>query len=103
MEFIIRNKWLSFRGSSYVRDINEKELYKVQGRFWSFTRKKFLQDLEGNTIYVIRNKFWTLFHHRAFVLEPDQKQIAATVTKKIFTLHDKYLVQSKFLICAIII
>lgn len=96
MEYIIRNKWITLRGSSYVRDINENDLYKVQGKFWTFTRKKFLRTLDDKDIYVIRNKFWTFFHHRAFVLEPDQKTIAATVTKKIFTLHDKYLITSKY-------
>ena len=96
MEYIIRNKWITLRGSSYVRDINENDLYKVQGKFWTFTRKKFLRTLDDKDIYVIRNKFWKLFHYRAFVLEPDQKTIAATVTKKIFSFHDRYLITSKY-------
>ena len=39
MDFIIRNKWLTLRGGSYVKDINEKDVRKVVGKFFTFTRK----------------------------------------------------------------
>ena len=49
MELAIRNKWITLRGSSIVKDLNEKDVMKIRGKFWSFTAKKFVQDLEGNT------------------------------------------------------
>ena len=61
MEVSIRNKWISFGGSSTVKDMNEKDVLFVKGRVVSFTRKKFVQDLSGNTLFVVRNKFWRLF------------------------------------------
>lgn len=96
MELYIRNKWISLRGSSYVRDANENDVYHIQGKFWTFTRKKFIRDLEGKDLYIVRNKFWWLFHRRAFVIDPESKEIVATLTKKIFTLHDHYNIASKY-------
>ena len=57
MRVAIRNKWISLRGSSVVRDENEKDVMIVKGKFFTFTRKKFVQDLEGKTKYIVRNKF----------------------------------------------
>ena len=67
MELAIRNKWVTLRGSSIVRDLNEKDVMRVKGKFWTFTAKKFIQDLEGNTKFVVRNKFWRLFRYSAFI------------------------------------
>ena len=93
MRVIMRNKWVTLRGSSYVRDENEVDLLKVQGRFFTFTRKKYLQDLDGNTLYIIRNKFWILFARKAFIMDPD-KNIIARIRRKVFSLHDHYDVVS---------
>ena len=93
MKLAIRNKWISLGGSSVVRDLEEHDVLKVKGKFFTFTSKKFVQDLEGNTLYIVRNKFWRLFHYRALVLTPDKK-VVAKLTKKIFSLHDRYLFDS---------
>ena len=93
MQLLIRNKWISFRGSSVVKDINENDYLKVQGKFWTFTRKKFVQDLNGNTLYIVRNKFWTLFARKAFVLDKDNNVIAK-IRRKIFSIHDRYFIES---------
>ena len=93
MQLLIRNKWISFRGSSVVKDINENDYLKVQGKFWTFTRKKFVQDLNGNTLYIVRNKFWTLFARKAFVLDKDNNVIAK-IRRKIFSFHDRYFIES---------
>ena len=69
MDLLIRNKWISLRGGSVVKDLNEQDVYKVQGKFFTFTRKKFIQTLDGQTKYVVRNKFWRLFTYRAFVYD----------------------------------
>ena len=61
MQLAIRNKWISLRGSSVVKDLEEKDILRVKGKFWTFTRKKFVQTLEGETKFVVRNRFWHFF------------------------------------------
>ena len=95
MQLAIRNKWVSFRGSSVVKDVNEKDVLRVRGKFWTFTKKKYVETLDGEVKYIVRNKFWTLFQYRAFVLGPDNK-ILSTIRKKVFSLHDRYLVESPY-------
>ena len=93
MQVSIRNKWISLRGGSTVKDMNENDVFRVQGKFWTFTRKKFLQDLQGNTIYTIRNKFWTLFARKALIYDKDGKEVAR-IRRKIFSFHDRYFITS---------
>ncbi len=93
MKLIIRNKWITLRGSSYVRDENDtQDVMKVQGRFWSITNKKYIEDLEGNVHYMVRNKFWYIFKRRAFIYDPDKNKVA-TVRKKVFSFHDRYFIE----------
>lgn len=52
----IRNKWVSLRGGSYVKDMDERDVFYVKGKFWTVTRKKswsvhdryFVQSFLGN-------------------------------------------------------
>ena len=93
MQFIIRNKWISLRGSSYVKDINENDVRRVQGKFFTLTHKKKLYDMDGNLKYIIRNKFWRLFAYRAYVIHPEEGKVAR-IRRKIFSFHDRYFVKS---------
>lgn len=93
MELYIRNKWISLGGSSTVKDVNEKDVFIVKGRFFSFTAKKFLYDLNGNLKFVIRNKFWRLFQRKALIYDANGNQVAL-VRRKIFSLHDHYFITS---------
>ena len=93
MQVSIRNKWFSLRGSSTVKDMNEKDVFIVKGKFWSWTNKKFLLDLDGNLLYTIRNKFWTWFARKALVYDKDGNQVAL-IRRKIFSFHDRYFVYS---------
>lgn len=95
MELAIRNKWISLRGGSVVKDLNENDVLKVQGKFWTFTRKKFIQDLDGNLLYTVRNKFWVLFVRKAFVYNKDG-EIVAKIRKKFWSLHDHYKVECSY-------
>ena len=94
MQVSIRNKWISLRGGSTVKDMNEQDVLKVQGKFWTFTRKKFVQDLEGNLIYTVRNKFWTFFVKKAIVYDKDGNQVAF-LRRKFWSVHDRYFIKSK--------
>jgi len=93
MQLFIRNKWVSFGGSSVVKDVNENDYLKVKGKVFTFTSKKFVTDLNDNLLYIVRNKFWKLFIHRAFVLDKDGN-IIATVRRKFWSLHDRYFIDS---------
>ena len=93
MDLLIRNKWISLRGSSVVRDENENDVMKVKGKFFTVTRKKFVQTLEGETKFIVRNKFWRLFAYRAYVMTPDKHKVAR-IRRKIFSFHDRYFIQS---------
>ena len=95
MQLVIRNKWVSLRGSSYVKDIDGNDVLRVRGKFWTFTRKKFIEDMDGNVVYVVRNKFWKLFRYSAFIMDKDEK-IISTVRRKVFSLHDSYKLDSPF-------
>lgn len=92
MEVSIRNKWISLRGGSTVKDMSENDVLRVQGKFWTFTKKKFIQDLNGNLLYVVRNKFWTLFARKALVYNAN-KEVVARIRRKIFSVHDRYFIQ----------
>ena len=94
MQLIVRNKWISLKGSSYVRDINGNDVMKVEGKFWTFTKKKFIKDLNGNIVYIVRNKFWTLFAHQAYVMDKDE-HILAHIRRKVFSLHDHYSLKTE--------
>ena len=94
MQVSIRNKWISLRGGSRVKDMNEKDVLYVKGKFWTFTRKKFVQDMEGNLLYTVRNKFWTFFVHKAMVYDKDGNQVAF-IRRKFWSFHDHYYIDSK--------
>ena len=89
----IRNKWISLRGSSTVKDLQEKDVLIVKGKFWTVTRKKFVQDLSGNLLYTVRNKFWRLFARKAMVYDKDGN-LMAKIRRKIFSFHDRYFIES---------
>ena len=95
MQLAIRNKWFSFKGSSVVKDLEEKDVLKVEGKFWTFTSKKFIKTLDGELKYMVRNKFWRLFTYRAFVYDANN-QVVATIRRKIFSFHDRYFIKSKY-------
>lgn len=94
MDLMIRNKWISLRGSSVVKDENEQDVMQVKGKFFTFTRKKFVQTLDGETKFIVRNKFWRLFAYRAYVLAPDKHKVAR-IRRKIFSFHDRYFIESE--------
>ena len=90
----IRNKWISLRGGSTVKDVNENDVFYVKGKFWTVTRKKFLQDMQGNLIYTIRNKFWTFFVRKALVYDREGRRVAY-MKKKFWSFHDHYFIETK--------
>ena len=95
MQLAIRNKWISLRGSSVVKDAEEKDVLKVRGKFWSITSKKFITTLDDQVKYMVRNKFWRLFTYRGLIYDANNK-LVASIRRKIFSLHDRYFIESNF-------
>ena len=95
MRLIIKNKWISLKGSSFVKDEQGNDVMKVEGKFFTWTRKKFIKDLEGNTAYVVRNKFWKFIHYQAYIMDKDEN-IISHVVRKAFSLHDHYDLDSPY-------
>ena len=95
MQLIVRNKWISLKGSSYVKDVNGKDVMKVEGKFWTVTHKKFIKDLDGNLVYTVRNKFWSFLTQYAMIYD-DKGQEIARLRKKIFSLHDHYDIKTTY-------
>ena len=89
----VRNKWISLRGGSTVKDMEERDVLYVKGKFWTFTRKKFVQDMEGNLLYTVRNKFWTFFVHKAMVYDKEGNMVAK-IRRKFWSVHDRYFIES---------
>ena len=94
MELSIRNKWVSFKGSSVVKDEHENDVLKVKGKFFSIRRRKYVCDLNDNVVYQVRNRFWNFFRHGAFVFDKDGNKVATIITK-FLSLHDHLNVDSK--------
>lgn len=94
MQVSIRNKWISLRGGSKVKDMNENDVLNVRGKFWTVTRKKFVEDLDGNVLYTVRNKFWVFFVKKAMVYDQDGNQVAF-IKRKFFSVHDRYFIKTE--------
>ena len=92
MELNIRNKWVSLSGSSIVKDVNEKDVLKVEGKVFSWRRRKYVKDLNDKLYYEVRNRFWNFFRHACYVFDAEGNKVA-TLTTKFWTLHDHYNIE----------
>ena len=75
MKIIVKNKFVSWGGSSKVEDEAGKALYRVKGSAFSWTRRKRLLDLNGNILYKIRNKWPTFIMHSAYISDSNGNKI----------------------------
>ena len=75
MKIIVKNKFVSWGGSSQVEDEAGKPLYQVKGKAFSWRRKKYVQDLNGNLLYEIRNKWPTWFLHSAYIYDAQGNKV----------------------------
>lgn len=94
MRLVVKNKWISLKGSSFVKDEQGNDVLKVEGKFWTVTHKKFVKDL-NNICYIVRNKFWKFIHYQAYIMDKDEN-IVAHVVRKAFSLHDHYDLMSPY-------
>ena len=76
MILIIKNKIISVRGNSFVKDENGNNIFVIKGKLFSPTKKKRIFDMNGNLQYVIRNKFWHFVYDTIFVYNREKDKIA---------------------------
>ena len=69
MNFFIKNKIFTLRGSSYVLDEKGNNAYEVKGKYFSITNKKFIRDMQGNNLYMVRNKYWRFLRRSIYIYE----------------------------------
>ena len=75
MKIIVKNKFVSWGGSSKVEDEAGNPLYRVKGKAFSWTRKKTLLDLNGNVLYKIRNKWPMFIMHSAYISDSNGNKL----------------------------
>ena len=76
MKLFVKNKILSFGGSSFVLDENNKQVFTVKGKLFTFTSKKNIYDEDKNLKFVVRNKFWKFIHTSAFIFDEYGNKVA---------------------------
>ena len=75
MKIIVKNKFVSWGGSSKVEDEAGNSLYSVRGKAFSWTKKKRLLSNDGRVLYRIRNKWPTFIMHSAFICDSQDNVI----------------------------
>ncbi len=90
MKVIIKNKLFSLRGSSSVKDENDKDVFFVKGRFFSPTRVKWVCDKDKNKLFKVRNKWFNFINEKAYVYEGKTK--IARVKHPLFS-GKKYVIE----------
>ena len=93
MKLFIKNKLMSLRGNSFVLDEEQKEVYKIKGKFFTITNKKRIYDMEGHLLFVVRNKIWTFMKKVCFISNAHGQKIAKVVNGD-FDFKNRYKVMN---------
>lgn len=88
----IRNKMVSLRGSSTVKDENDVDKYVVKGSLISWRKKKRIYDMDGNLLYTVKNKLIRWWMNSCYVYDAEGNKIARVkqkfkILKKEFTVN----------------
>lgn len=92
MKYIIKNKIISFGGSSTVRDDNGKDLYLVKGRVFTFTKYKKICSLDKTPIYRVRNKFFHILLPKVFIMDANGNKILMIKKRKLFSFRNDFVI-----------
>ena len=92
MKYIIKNKIISFGGSSTVRDEMDNDLFRVKGRVFTFTKFKTICSLDGQPLYKVRNKFFHLFLPKVFIMDADGKRLLTIKKKSLFSFKQNFVI-----------
>lgn len=89
MKLFVKNKILSWGGSSFVLDENDKQVFTVKGKIFSPTRKKLIYDADKNLKFIVRNKFWKFFNTSAFIFDAYKNKVAR-ISNNDFDFRNKF-------------
>lgn len=93
MQLFIKNKIVSLRGSSTVKDAQGNDVLEVKGKLITVTKKKRICDMNGNVLYTVRCRWLNPLAHKAYIYNADKKKIA-TVKRPAFSLKNKFEVST---------
>ena len=97
MKYVIKNKIVSFGGSSTVQDDAGNDLFFVKGKIFTFTRKKFIQTVDGETKYIVRNKFFHILLPKVFILDPEGNILLTIKKHSLFSFRQSFdILSDKF-------
>lgn len=92
MKVFIKNKLISWGGSSEVVNEKKEPMFTVRGKFFTLTKKKRMYDVEGNLLYIIRNRYWNFLSHKVFIYDAEKNKVA-TIKKGKWSLNAKYQIE----------
>lgn len=92
MKLFVKNKLMSWGGSSFVLDEAGNKVFAVKGAVFSPTRKKKIYDQDKTLRYIVRNKFWHFIARSCFLYD-DSKQKIAMLTNGDFDFKNKYVLK----------
>ena len=95
MKYIIKNKIISFGGSSTVKDDYGNDLYFVKGRVFSFTRFKTICGPDKRPLYKVRNKFFHLFLPKVFIMDAEGNRLMTIKKKSLFSFRQNFEIISE--------
>ena len=81
MKLYIKNKLITLRGSSTVKDESGSDVFVVKGAFFTVTHKKRIKDTDGKLLYKVRNKWINVFTHSAYIFDGEGKKVAKVKRK----------------------
>lgn len=93
MKLYVKNNLMSIRGNSFVLDEEQKQVYKVKGKFFTISRKKRIYDMEGNKYYVVKNKLFTFMKKVCYICDNHGQKIAKVVNGD-FDFKNRYRVMN---------
>lgn len=96
MKYIIKNKIVSFGGSSTVRDEAGNDLFFVKGRVISPTRQKRIMTPDRQkTLYRVRNKFFHILLPKVFLMDAEGNILLTIKKKSLFSFRQSFIVIPK--------
>lgn len=85
MILYIKNKIVTLRGSSTVKDESGSDVYQVKGRLISVDSRKDINTMSGETLYVVKNKVMDFFStNSAYVCKANGEKILTLAGYKDF-------------------
>jgi len=95
MKVFVKNKLISFGGSSIATDENGNKVFKIKGKWVLFspTRKKKIYDKDGKLLYIVRNKWFNWWHTRTYIFDASKQKIATIRNNINLSNGSKYVVE----------